>query len=122
MIIWITGNSGSGKTTLAKQFDKDGVVLLDGDEMRATISEDCDLSFEGRHNSCVRVAKLAGLLESQGFDVVVSVIAPYRALRQQITREIDPVWIYLPGGKEGSEFPYEKPVEGAVRLAKWSLL
>ena len=46
MIIWIRGERGVGKTTLAKELQTKikGSALLDGDDMRASISMDLGFS------------------------------------------------------------------------------
>ena len=74
MVVWITGQSGSGKTTLAHNL-KDtylpAAIILDGDEMRATISTGADFSKESRIDHNLRVARLAGSLADQGHVVIV---------------------------------------------------
>jgi len=77
MIIWVTGERKSGKTTLARELcAKMGAVNLDGDEMRASVSEGLGFSEEDRKENNRRIAKLAKVLEEQGFDVVCSTICP----------------------------------------------
>ena len=109
-IYWITGNSGSGKTTLANVLQKEiGGVVLDGDEMRASISLYAGFGREDRHAHNMRVSRLAGVL-SKRTPVIVSVIAPFQKTRDEITKLISPIWIYvkrqlpLDKGK-----PYEVP-------------
>ena len=110
-IIWFTGNSGAGKTTLAHLLkEKLGdVVVLDGDELRSSISIDLGFSKEDRDEHNMRVARLAKLLNNQGLNVVVSVIAPFKSTRDKITELIKPYWIYVRGGKIGKDMPYEVP-------------
>jgi adenylylsulfate kinase len=87
MIWWIYGSSGSGKTTLAQKIldnNPSKTIHLDGDELRATISRDLGFSEEDRKKHNKRVAYLAKLLDSKGFDVVVSTICPYKELREEI--------------------------------------
>jgi len=131
MIIWFVGNSGSGKSTAAKAIVKrGGIIWLDGDAMRK-VWPGLGFSKEDRWEQNMRIARLASALHSQGFDVVVSSICPYRKLRDEI-RELltDPEvtdgssvfpsrclvdFIFLAGGKEPSEeYPYEgrQPDEG----------
>lgn len=75
--IWITGNSGAGKTTTAKEIIAQmiNVVHLDGDDMR-TVWSDLTYSEADRYENNMRVARLAALLGSQGFNVVISTICP----------------------------------------------
>jgi len=115
-ITWFYGNTTSGKTTLSeavtntndKQSPYYEAVRLDGDLMRG-IWTDLDLSKEGRWEQNMRVARMAKMLDLQGFNVVVSVICPYRQLRREIRKIIDVKFIYIEGGKEGKEYPFEKP-------------
>jgi adenylylsulfate kinase-like enzyme len=105
MITWITGNSGSGKTTLAKRLKKNEVIL-DGDDMRA-VWPGLGFSQEDRIEQNMRVARLAKNLESQGFDVIVSTICPYKELRSQVQEITNCRFVYLEGGKTGDDYPFE---------------
>lgn len=105
MIIWITGQSGSGKTTLAKQLKTKNCIILDGDDIR-DIYPAGFLKLE-RWNHNIKVAKLAKLLESQGFDVIVSLICPYEKLREEVQEICNCGFIYLDGGKKHKDYPYE---------------
>lgn len=107
MITWITGNSWSGKTTLAKRMIKQGEILLDGDAMRA-VWPGMGFSKEDRCEHNMRVARMAKELEDQGFDVIVATICPYKDLRYEVQRITRCRFIYLEGGKEGKDYPYEK--------------
>jgi len=78
MIIWIRGARKIGKTTLAKQLQKlmPGSLILDGDDMRDSISRGLGFSDEDRLENNVRIARLAKILEAQGFPIIVSTICP----------------------------------------------
>lgn len=114
MILWFTGNTGAGKTTLAKEWQKawsKSAVLLDGDELRS-VWPPLDLSEESRRVHCMRIARLAALLDSQDFNVITAVIAPYEDLRKKIKAETGCHFIYVEGGHPtDEEHPYEIPVE-----------
>ena len=105
MIIFITGNSNSGKTTLAKQMKTDKIILLDGDDWR----DICPAGFskKERWNHNIRIAKIAKMLEKQGFDVIISFICPYKKLRDEVQKITNCSFIYLSGGKKGKKYPYE---------------
>lgn len=105
MITWITGNSWSGKTTLAKRMRKHEVIL-DGDAMRA-VWTGLGFTKEDRWEHNMRVARMAKELEDQGFDIIVATICPYRDLRADVQRITRCRFIYLEGGKEGKDYPYE---------------
>jgi hypothetical protein len=117
-IIWLTGQSGSGKTTLARAIKEllGSVVILDGDEMRESISAE-GFSREDRHAHNLRVARLAQVLSRQS-PVVVSVIAPFSRTRSEIDRLVSPIWVLCSRHeqKEGPEFPYELPNPSEVSV------
>ena len=110
-IVWLTGQSGSGKTTLANAIKESlgNVVILDGNEMRESISAE-GFSDEDRHAHNLRVARLAQVLSKQS-PVIVSVIAPFAHTRAEIDRLISPIWVLCSRReqKQGREFPYELP-------------
>ena len=58
----------------------------------------------------MRVARLARVLERQGFVVVVSTICPYRELRRKVKEITGCLMICLVGGEPpGEERPFEPP-------------
>jgi adenylylsulfate kinase len=93
-VLWFTGLSGSGKTTTAKFIEdklrQNGqkVELLDGDEIRQTVCKGLGFSQEDRFESITRIAYIAKLLSRNGVIVLVSVITPYREMREYIRREL----------------------------------
>lgn len=105
MITWIYGNSGSGKTTLAHKM-RTTEIILDGDEMR-TIWPGLGFSEADRREQNMRVARLAKMLNDQDFDVIVATICPYRDLRDAVQQITDCRFIYLEGGKNGEDYPFE---------------
>ncbi len=129
-ILWLTGNSGAGKTTLAKGFEKHWndrpadnhplsrrVLVLDGDEMRSTISERESLSAEDRRTHNLRVARLAQLMQGKGFLVVVAVIAPFADVREEISDLCSPLWIHIKrNGLSAPDRPYEIPMHPAYTI------
>ncbi len=124
-IFWLTGNTGAGKSTLAESVERHfnlstpawhsaarRLVVLDGDEMRDSISTEEDLSPEGRKKHNLRVARLAKLMQSKGFLVVVSVIAPFEKVRGEISTICDPQWVYVKReGLASEDKPYEEPTK-----------
>lgn len=111
-IIWITGQSGSGKTTLANALkQKIGGVVLDGDDMRQSISLNAGFSKADREEHNLRVARLAQILSRDNL-VIISVIAPFESTRKKINEIIDPTWVYIKKSlpKEKNK-PYEIPAQ-----------
>ncbi len=116
-VVWLTGNMGSGKTSLAYLLkDRLNGVVLDGDEMRSSISLGAGFSKEDREEHNLRVARLANILHNQGHNVVVSVIAPFRDARTKIDEICNPYWIYIRGGAVGKDKPYEPPLDPDVTI------
>ena len=109
-VVWLTGNVGAGKTSLAYLLkERLNAIVLDGDEMRAAISTDLGFSKKDRDTHNMRVARLAKTLNDQGYNAIVSVIAPFQVTRDKITQLLDPYWIYIKGGKWSKKTPYEIP-------------
>ena len=118
-IIWLTGQSGSGKTTVAELLSKKlNAVVLDGDEMRNSISLEMGFSKEDRNKHNLRVARLASVL-CKRHPVVVSVIAPFSKTREEINKIIDPIWVYIERTSLPSQDidkPYEIPVNPHITI------
>ena len=87
MILWLTGLSGSGKTTIAHalqhELDKLNVesIILDGDELRETISSELGFSLADREAHVKRCAHVARLFASKEIVALVCLISPTRAIR-----------------------------------------
>ena len=100
--IWLTGPSGAGKTTLARKLAEKlagmgfRVEILDGDEMRKTLYPELGFSREAREMHNRIVIHMAKLLSRNGVIVIVSLISPYRKVREQARKEIgDFVEVYI---------------------------
>ena len=109
-IIWFTGNTGAGKTALAYLLkERLNGIVLDGDEMRQSISLGAGFSKADREEHNLRVARLAKVLHQQGHNIIVSVIAPFRDTRIKIDKICNPYWIYIKSGEKRKNRPYEVP-------------
>ena len=90
VILWLTGLSGAGKTTIAQHLepklrDRDRPVeLLDGDAIRQNLSKGLGFSREDRDTNVRRVGYVANLLSRNGVIVIVSLISPYRSVRDEL--------------------------------------
>lgn len=115
-IIWLTGQSGAGKSTLAQALKQimPNAVMLDGDEMRESISLGAGFSKEDREAHNLRVARLALVLSKQA-PVVVSVIAPFEETRKKVDALIKPTWVYVKRDLPvDPERPYQEPTNAHI--------
>jgi adenylylsulfate kinase len=92
--VWFTGFSGAGKSTIAEaltnKLKSEGYQLevLDGDEIRENLTKDLGFSKEDRDTNIRRIGFVAKLLARNGVIVLVPVISPYRAIREEIRANI----------------------------------
>ena len=97
MVIWFTGQPGSGKTTLAERFIEDKligfmkippweIIHLDGDDVRKTLAKQNpdDYSRDGRLKIIRFVMDTSVFLVSKGYLPVISLVSPYRWLREDL--------------------------------------
>lgn len=98
---WFTGLSGTGKTTLAYALSSQLTSrqiknqVLDGDELRKTISADLGFSKQDRDTQVDRVYKLAHELQQQNIVPIISLISPYAQARSLAIQKLKAVEIYL---------------------------
>ena len=98
MIYLFTGQPGSGKTTLGKklqmwlQTDKKNwrksVFHIDGDQLRE-VFPNTDYSKEGRYKNINKAFDIAKFLDASGNDVVISLVSPYKELREEFKKICD---------------------------------
>jgi len=90
MVIWFTGQPGSGKTTLAEELitrlNQPNIIHIDGDEIRKTLARTTadDYSQDGRFRNIRWVIDTSVFLVSKGYLPVVSLVSPYRWLREEL--------------------------------------
>lgn len=111
-IVWLTGNSGAGKTTLADvlQLYIPNSIVLDGDEMRKSISIGAGFSMDQRLAHNETVARLAMIMAQRGHTVIVSVISPTKEIRHAVQGICYPLWVYVSRTqKTQKDRPYEPP-------------
>lgn len=122
MIYWITGRAGAGKTTKAVALREDlyaqgcrDIVILDGDVVRVFFPT--GFTDNEREAHIMHTAKVAALLESQGFTVIIALVSPRKhwrvAARKLFARS---ALIYMPGGTLWPGTEYEEPDEEELRV------
>lgn len=108
-VLWFTGLSGAGKSTLAANIapllrERDTrVEVLDGDEIRAHLSQRLGFTKDDRDMNVRRIGFVATLLARNGCAAITAAISPYEAIRQECraqaersdTRFVE-VWVDAP--------------------------
>ena len=101
-IIWLTGQPGSGKTTLAnslidnlsKEKPEIKIINIDGDDLR-NISKNKDYSKEGRIKNISTAISIMRFLANKRYLCIVSIVAPYKFLRDELKEDFPFLEIYL---------------------------
>jgi adenylylsulfate kinase len=87
--LWLTGLSGAGKTTIAglvgEELERRGLLVerLDGDVVRAHLTQGLGFSKGDRDANVDRIGWIASRLTRHGAAVLVSSISPYREARHR---------------------------------------
>ena len=88
--VWLTGLPSSGKSTIAcgvaarLRASGSRVEVLDGDEIRRSLTPDLGFSRADRDENVRRIGFVARLLARHGITVLVPVIAPYVDSRLEV--------------------------------------
>jgi adenylylsulfate kinase-like enzyme len=93
MIIVLFGQPHSGKTTIAKEFLS--YRNIDGDKLRELFANK-DYSREGRIRNLNRASDIAHYMNTEGDDVTLSLVYPYKEARDYLnglTKDV--AWVYL---------------------------
>ena len=127
MIYWFTGQPGHGKTVLSlllkgyleKTYHKN-VIHIDGDDLRA-IYENKDYSKDGRIKNITFAQNLAHFCNVKGFDVVVSLVSPYKEVRdsfkEKLKGQIHEIYVHttdIRGREHFHSEDYERPTENYI--------
>lgn len=132
MIYWFTGQPAHGKTVLGKKLvnhlkEKNknqirSVFHLDGDHLRE-ITVNKDYSEQGRINNIRNAQMICEYLHINDCDVVVSLVAPYKWLRDEFKErmgsEITEIYVHTSEPRERDHFKvegYEPPTEVFVDI------
>ena len=126
MIYLFTGQPGHGKTTLAKaliaHLRAQGTepFHVDGDDLRA-LTANADYSGAGREANIRRAQTIAHYLQNQGRSVVVSLVAPYRDIREELKANAEETEVYVHttekrGREDRHATDYEAPLENFIDI------
>lgn len=83
MVIWLIGLAGSGKTTIGRLLysslnkQSESTVFLDGDHFRTIMGDDLGHTLSDRRRNGERMMRLCAFLDSQGIDVVCSILSMF---------------------------------------------
>ena len=133
MIYWFTGQPAHGKTVLGKKLHsflktekrnwRQSVFHVDGDDLRElTINK--DYSPEGRERNIRNAQMITEYIHKNGCDVVVSLVAPPRWLREEFKERIglenfQEFYIHCSDSRERDHFHsknYEAPESNFVDI------
>ena len=127
MVYWLTGQPAHGKTVLGKKLHnflqteqrnwRKDVFHLDGDDLRQ-LTVNKDYSEQGRINNIRNAQMIAEYLHNNGCDVVVSIVAPYRWLREEFKEKIgfsnfQEIYVHCSEPRERDHYrveDYEQPI------------
>jgi adenylylsulfate kinase len=124
MIYYLIGQPHAGKTTLSKLLKQhlypQNIIQIDGDEIR-DIFQNKDYSEQGRRKNIQRAQDIAKFLNSKGFDVIMSLVSPYKDLRDELksTSNVTEVYIHTTDVRGRESFHvenYEKPTEDYISI------
>jgi len=86
MIYLFIGQPGTGKTEMASRLIKklgDRTIWIDGDDLRE-IFPNTDYSYSGRIRNIEKSFTIARFMSQKEYDVVISMVCPYRAIREDL--------------------------------------
>lgn len=90
--VWFTGLPASGKSTVAREvyqrlYDRGcAVELLDGAEVRESLSRGLGFSRADREENVRRIGYVAKLLSRNGVIAICAAVSPYRSSREEVRR------------------------------------
>lgn len=134
-VYWFTGQPGSGKTVLAlllkKHLEgkyKEKVFHIDGDDLRSLFNN-MKYDKDGRETNIQRAQDVAKFVHNDGYDVIVSMVSPYKEIREQFKEEMgmDIMEIYVhtlnQRGREHFHIDnYEEPTHNFINIDTTDIL
>jgi adenylylsulfate kinase len=96
------------------------VFNIDGDDLREILTNK-DYSKQGRENNIKTAHSIARYLANQGFDVIVSLVSPYRELREEFKSlgNITEIYVHTTEIRGREQFhveDYEPPLSNFIDI------
>tara|TARA_B100001057_G_scaffold377405_1_gene382631 strand:+ start:470 stop:925 length:456 start_codon:yes stop_codon:yes gene_type:complete len=126
--IWLTGQPASGKTTLANMLidyfkineDNKEFFNIDGDDLR-NLFQNKDYSKKGRYANIRLGMSIAAYLINKNKIPIISLVSPYRELREEFKEKYNVLEIYLHtteirGREDYFVKDYEKPLQNFIEI------
>ena len=126
--IWLTGQPASGKTTLANMLidyfkineDNKEFFNIDGDDLR-DLFQNKDYSRKGRYANIRLGMSIAAYLINKNKIPIISLVSPYRELREEFKEKYKVLEIYLHtteirGREKYFVNDYEKPLQNFIEI------
>jgi adenylylsulfate kinase-like enzyme len=128
-IYWFTGQPGAGKTVLSLMLKTvletkhNGKIFhIDGDELR-TLFNNQKYGREGREENIKRAQDIAKFILAQGNSVIVSLVAPYKELRESFKYDLGDLLVEfyvhttdIRGREHFHTDEYEQPTENFIDI------
>lgn len=96
MIYLLNGQPGSGKTNIAKELTKlvANPIHIEENKLR-DILDNHDYTHEGKIEFIKNIITIAKYLDNEQFNVIISVVCPYRYLRESFKKNNNVKEIYV---------------------------
>jgi adenylylsulfate kinase-like enzyme len=128
-IYWFTGQPGAGKTVLSLMLKtvletehNSKIFHIDGDELR-TLFNNQKYGREGREENIKRAQDIAKFILAQGHTVIVSLVAPYKELRESFKYDLGDLLVEfyvhttdIRGREHFHTDEYEQPTENFIDI------
>ena len=126
--LWLTGQPASGKTTLANMLidyfktneNNKEFFNIDGDDLR-NLFQNKDYSKKGRYANIRLGMSIAAYLINKDKIPIISLVSPYRELREEFKEKYKVLEIYLHtteirGREKYFVNDYEKPLQNFIEI------
>lgn len=126
--LWLTGQPASGKTTLANMLidyfkineNNKEFFNIDGDDLR-DLFQNKDYSKKGRYANIRLGMSIAAYLINKNKTPIISLVSPYRELREEFKEKYKVLEIYLytteiRGREKYFVKDYEKPLQNFIEI------